>query len=57
METGLIEWKIDFNQYFRIVSKRYKSFSKVVSTVMMGHIRKKNIEIEKHGKLIYFIYN
>ena len=42
--TNLI-WKIDFNQYFRIVSKRYKSFSKVVSTVMMGHIRKKNIEM------------
>ena len=42
--TNLI-WKIVFNQYFRIVSKRYKSFSKVVSTVMMGHIRKKNIEM------------
>lgn len=42
--TNLI-WEIDFNQYFRIVSKRYKSFSKVVSTVMMGHIRKKNIEM------------
>ena len=42
--TNLI-WKIDFNQYFRIVSKRYKSFSKVVSPVMMGHIRKKNIEM------------
>lgn len=38
-------WKVDFNQYGRIISKRYQSFSKVVSTVMMGHIRKKNIEM------------
>lgn len=38
-------WKVDFNQYCRVISKRYQSFSKVVSTVMMGHIRKKNIEL------------
>lgn len=38
-------WKVDFNQYGRVISKRYQSFSKVVSTVMMGHIRKKNIEL------------
>lgn len=38
-------WKVDFNQYGRVISKRYQSFSKVVSTVMMGHIRKKNIEM------------
>lgn len=38
-------WKVDFNQYGRVFSKRYQSFSKVVSTVMMGHIRKKNIEM------------
>lgn len=38
-------WQINFFQYYRIFSKRYESFSKVVSTVMMGHIRKKNIEL------------
>lgn len=38
-------WDTNFNQYCRIISKRYESFSKVVSTVMMGHIRKKNIEM------------
>lgn len=38
-------WKINFHQYYRIISKRYDSFSKVVSTVMMGHIRRKNIEM------------
>lgn len=38
-------WKISFHQYYRIISKRYDSFSKVVSTVMMGHIRRKNIEM------------
>ena len=38
-------WNITFNQYYRIISKRYASFSKVVSTVMMGHIRKKNMEM------------
>ena len=36
-------WKINFLQYQRQLKKRYDSFSKVVSTVMMGHIRKRNL--------------
>lgn len=36
-------WKISFLQYHRQLKKRYDSFSKVVSTVMMGHIRKRNL--------------
>ena len=36
-------WEINFLQYQRQLKKRYESFSKVVSTVMMGHIRKRNL--------------
>ena len=39
---GLV-WRISFLQYQRQLKKRYDSFSKVVSTVMMGHIRKRNL--------------
>lgn len=38
-------WKISILQYQRQLKKRYKSFSKVVSTVMMGHIRRRNLRM------------
>ena len=41
---GLV-WKINFLQYHRQLKKRYDSFSKVVSTIMMGHIRKGNLQL------------
>ena len=41
---GLV-WRISFLQYQRQLKKRYDSFSKVVSTVMMGHIRRRNLRM------------
>lgn len=41
---GLV-WQISFLQYHRQLKKRYESFSKVVSTVMMGHIRRRNLRM------------
>lgn len=41
---GLI-WRISFLQYQRQLKKRYDSFSKVVSTIMMGHIRRGNLRM------------
>lgn len=41
---GLV-WKIGFLQYHRQLKKRYDSFSKVVSTIMMGHIRSGNLRM------------
>lgn len=38
-------WKIRFTQLYRLGKRRYESFDKMVSTVMMGHIRKINIKI------------
>lgn len=38
-------WRISFLQYQRQLKKRYDSFSKVVSTVMMGHIRRRNLRM------------
>lgn len=38
-------WTISFLQYQRQLKKRYDSFSKVVSTVMMGHIRRRNLRM------------
>lgn len=40
-------WNIRFFQYYRLIKKRYESFSKVVNTVMMGHIRESNLKMIK----------